>query len=179
VKTHLFAAISWRQSLCLAIACLTFALSPSYIACGSEDTGDDFAFDQEDMQIEIQGDWSGTVVLTDEESVSFSLNLSQATQTEADSTVRQSLCGTRSFFQEASACVAVSKMAITGTLTSEDTTESVLGLFSIYGGTLDNGDLRFTTNNGTTYATSFRIGEFHDGTISRGPENLGTFALHR
>jgi hypothetical protein len=180
VKTHLLVRTSWQRSLCLAVAWLTaFVVSPSFVACGSDDIDGDFGFGQEDMAATIEGDWSGMIDLDGEESISFSLTLSQATLAEADSTVRQTLCGTRSFFQEASACVAVSEMAIVGTLTSGGSAEPVVGLFSIYGGALEQGDLTVKTEAGASYQASFRSGAFHDGSVSRGNESLGVFALQR
>jgi hypothetical protein len=160
---------------------LAFLVNPHLVGCSADDEAD-FTYSEADMRAAVLGDWQGTAEL-EGETVAFTLTLEQASATPASQDVVappvRPQCGSRTFVRPAAACMSISTMALTGTLTSDHPrlTGSVTGEAKAYR-TLDSSLLDIQLPDATALRGSVANQALVDGGI-HGEAQLGTFTLAR
>jgi hypothetical protein len=165
--------------LLLGVFGVALVINP-YLACSSS-SEDEFKYSESEMKSAVLGEWEGTASLNGE-SVAFSLTLEQASnESKTQSAPRVSpQCGSRSFVKPAAACVSMSEMPLTGTITSEnpDLNGAVEGGAHAYLN-LDPTDIDLVLESGLTLHGSIKSDALKDGRISTREGDAGTFSLSR
>jgi hypothetical protein len=176
--------MSTKQLAAFTLSGLAFLINPQLMGCSSSAADDqaDFTYSEADMQAAVLGDWQGTAEL-DGESVAFTLTLRQAPATRGEQDqvappVRPQ-CGTRTFVAPAAACISISTLALTGTITSDEPrlSGSVTGELEAFR-TLDSSLLALVLPDTTELRGSLEQQVVADGGIY-GETKLGTFSLVR
>ncbi len=165
----------------LGVFALALVVNP-YLACSSSnDDDDEFEYTESEMKRAVLGTWEGTASL-EGESVSFSLALELAeSKSKTQSAPRVTpQCGTRSFVKPAAACISMSEMALTGTITSAnpELNGTVEGGAHAYLN-LEPTELDLVLESGLTLHGSIQGEALKDGRIDTREGNAGTFSIAR
>ncbi len=145
-----------------------------YMGCSHGQS--DFDYSEADMQSAVLGTWQGSALL-DGQAVPFSLTLEQARE-PARPPGASSQCAARSFVKPAAACIALSRMPVVGTLTSENPAfnGAVDGAFTAYR-TLDEVELSLHVESGAVLTGKVDDDALKDGRV--GAPLSGAFSLQR
>ena len=115
-----------RASALAFVAALVFVVNPAWLAgcAGTVASGREFSFDEGDLRALVQGPYLGKVTLEDGSFGLLRLYVEQASQPfepfawlERALVPQAQACGGRTFVKGAAACVSVTTMPLTGTVT--------------------------------------------------------------
>ena len=160
---------------------LAFVVNPN-LACSSSDD-EDFTYSEQQMKSAVLGSWQGTGEL-DGESVTFTLELQQASSKSSSQTIAPPLvkpqCGSRSFVKPAGACISMSTLPLVATLSSDHPELNVVveGQAQSYRN-LEPAFLELALEDGTTLAGSIEGQALAAGEIRLDQQPRGTFELSR
>jgi hypothetical protein len=167
--------------LLLGVFGVALVVNP-YLACKSTDD-DEFEYTEAEMKQAVLGTWEGTAEL-EGESVAFSLVLEQASDKSKTQSVSapgvKPQCSSRSFVKPAAACVSMSEMPLTGTITSQN--PELNGVLD--GGahaylSLDSISLDLVLESGKTLSGALRDDALSEGSIRASSGDVGRFSLAR
>lgn len=153
-----------KTGVALMLAGVVFVLNPAYLT-GCDPTASSFEFEESDMEANLTSAQTYVLKTTDRGEFTVKLDLRKGAGEPVLTSLFDAIgasafaCGTRSFFNEAAACVDVSTMTIAGSVeishkasgadaSSVITTQDLSGYYSVHGTKLSNGDMLLKFDGG-------------------------------